>query len=363
MEKIWGAPRSSTVAISTSEGNNTEAENIKFEHVYVSANLAGGLLRVGYQQQTVFGLSVFDSGDTSYGFRIRYDYPVGPFNFIVLYDKVEGTKQYSASGPAGTPAHMDDETDKYVAAFTYKFKQGSTGLLFVFLNDSAPSDTSYYHRKWYVFDPFVKATFGPVYFEAEAIYVTGKTRDYDDDAAAGSKDLKKNTVSIYAMAMGNFGPAYAGLAGIWIPGDNDATDDKDKTGYPGGTDFNPCLMLFNYDLGRWNGQYGSGSVVGAGGQMANILAGQIFAGIKPIPKLDIKLAYTYAKADKVPDNWEDKFYGHEIDLTATYKIYDNLSYMVGAGYLFAGDYWKGYENSGKKIDDDYLLTHKLTLTF
>ncbi len=34
-------------------------------------------------------------------------------------------------------------------------------------------------------------------------------------------------------------------------------------------------------------------------------------------------------------------YGYEVDLTATYKITNNLSYMLGAGYLFTGEYYKG----------------------
>jgi hypothetical protein len=54
--------------------------------------------------------------------------------------------------------------------------------------------------------------------------------------------------------------------------------------------------------------------------------------------------------------------GNELDISATYKIYDNLSYMIGFAYLWAGDAFKG-SNSGASIDNDYLLTHKRTLAF
>jgi hypothetical protein len=86
--------------------------------------------------------------------------------------------------------------------------------------------------------------------------------------------------------------------------------------------------------------------------------------VKPIPKLDVRAAYAIAAADKdgASANWQSKTYGSELDITATYKIYDNLSYMVGFGYLWAGNYFKG-TNAGATIDNDYLLTHKLTLTF
>ena len=69
--------------------------------MYVSANLWGGLLRVGYQTQAQFGTAFGDSGDTAYGPRIRYDYAVGPWTFIALWDKIEGTQYYSPAGPAG----------------------------------------------------------------------------------------------------------------------------------------------------------------------------------------------------------------------------------------------------------------------
>ncbi len=36
--------------------------------------------------------------------------------------------------------------------------------------------------------------------------------------------------------------------------------------------------------------------------------------------------------------------------------------MVGFAYLWAGDYFKG-TNTAATIDNDYLITHKLTLTF
>jgi hypothetical protein len=51
-----------------------------------------------------------------------------------------------------------------------------------------------------------------------------------------------------------------------------------------------------------------------------------------------------------------------VDLTATYKITNNLSYMLGGGYLFTGDYYKGL-NDANQIDDDFLVINKLTLTF
>ncbi len=191
MEKIWGAgaqARSAGNAIDSGQPSQ-ENDNIKFEQVYISANILGGLFRAGYQQQGVFGTSFADA-DSAYGPRVRYYYVVGPFNFLVLWDKVEGQKDYD---PVAATADVDKDQNKWDAAFMYNFKGGSAGLLFIFLNDtlrSAPADGGY-KRDWYVFDPYVKATFGPVYFEAEALYVTGNIRKYEDDAAAPNHEWRK----------------------------------------------------------------------------------------------------------------------------------------------------------------------------
>jgi hypothetical protein len=90
-------------------------------------------------------------------------------------------------------------------------------------------------------------------------------------------------------------------------------------------------------------------------------------GVKPTAKLDILASVSYAKADSktlplgLPDAVSD-VYGTEIDLSATYKITNNLTYMVGFGYLFTGDYFKGYDPNAS-IRDNYILINKLTLTF
>ena len=60
----------------------------------------------------------------------------------------------------------------------------------------------------------------------------------------------------------------------------------------------------------------------------------------PTPKLNLGASVTWAKVNEKQTIVDDKL-GTEFDVTATYKIYDNLSYMVGAGYLLTGDYFKG----------------------
>ncbi|HLZ18788.1 MAG TPA: hypothetical protein VKO67_04205, partial [Smithellaceae bacterium] len=97
--------------------------------------------------------------------------------------------------------------------------------------------------------------------------------------------------------------------------------------------------------------------------MQNAWFGQLFGGVKPIDKLDIRASVSYATADKKPTAaWQYNDYGYELDLTATYKITNNLSYMLGGGYLFTGKYFKG-TNDSNELRDNFLVLNKLTLTF
>ena len=164
------------------------------------------------------------------------------------------------------------------------------------------------------------------------------------------------------MAKTNLGPASFGALVGWSKGED---TDADVTVGPGkGADFNPALILFNDDLNTWSG----GDINTNGGGTANsgindgYLILNIFADYKVTPKFSLGSALTYAKADKPQIAGQDKEYGTELDITATYKIYDNLSYMVGAGYLWTGDWFmKGV--AGANTENDYILMNKLTLTF
>ena len=95
--------------------------------------------------------------------------------------------------------------------------------------------------------------------------------------------------------------------------------------------------------------------------MANGWFFQARAGVKPVAALDIMASVSYARADK-PNDILKRDYGYEVDVTATYKITNNLSYMLGAGYLFTGDYYKG-TSEYNQVDDNFLVVNKLTLTF
>ena len=143
-------------------------------------------------------------------------------------------------------------------------------------------------------------------------------------------------------------------------------------------------MFNTQTLGYWvGGIYGHSAIYGSGsafvnpidGEMENAWFGQIRGGVKPTPQLDIMASISYAEADQNGfiatggtsyATFPGKTYGTEIDVTGTYKITNNLSYMLGVGYFFTGDYFKGLNTAfanGSKDTDDFILINKLTLTF
>ena len=81
--------------------------------------------------------------------------------------------------------------------------------------------------------------------------------------------------------------------------------------------------------------------------------------------------YAWLKADEKPRvagvQFTDDEYGKEFDIYATYKVYNNLSYTVGFGYFWTGDYFKGdtstLAGSVNSVTNDYLIVNKLTFTF
>ncbi len=96
----------------------------------------------------------------------------------------------------------------------------------------------------------------------------------------------------------------------------------------------------------------------------------VFGGVNPTPKLNVEAGLTFASFDEKPragntktgKEYVSKDIGMEFDVTATYKIYDNLSYMVGAGYLWSGDAFKG-TNPNASVGNDYILMNRLALSF
>ena len=362
MEKVWGAPRSATVTANDSGTPNAEAENIKFEHVYMIFNVPIGTFTIGYMTQGVWATAFGDTGEQDYGARVKWDLATGPFFWGARWDKVEGKMGYPTP-----PAPVEHDYAKYSVLGGYKWSTGDAGLQITYYLDTSNADnpTTGYKSKYWLFQPYAKAKLGIVYIETEFGLLAGKDREYlNENWSAGRVDRDIIGWRGYLMANVDLAPAYVGGMIFYASGDDPATSDKNEGGAKIGTDFTPCLLLFNYDLVRWNGVLGNAYGLSEGSNVDNVQGYQIFAGVKPIPKLNLKVSATYAKLnrDLTTTPLVGKDLGYEADITAAYKIYDNLEYMIGFGYLWAGDAFKN-TNAAGIVNNDYLLTHKLTLSF
>ena len=378
MERIWGGARSAPGtdnASGTSSGTRAENENIAFDLAYVDYISPIGEFKVGYQPDLVFGTFFGDRSSGPPAGQIQYLKNVGPATIYVGYAKEVDNSMSAVSANAGNinATRTDRDADSYRLGGIYNFKDGEAGALFIFNRDATCRGRACdsYLSNIYVIDPYVKAKIGAVALQAEAQYYFGDAKKYEG-YVTNESNVSVSALSVFLDAAATFGIFNVGGSFAYLSGDDPNTTDKIEGGInTAGLDWQPCLILFNTDLNYWlPGIYGHSNSL-ANGEMSNAWFYQGRVGMKLMSKLDALLSVSYATADKKPDpknygiTYPNGGYGTEIDLTGTYKINDNLSYMLGVGYLFTGDFFKGYDKSGQRYEtvDDYLLINKLVLTF
>ncbi len=369
-EKQWGGVnRSSNNTEDKSNSgkvnsvNLTLQENIEMEHAYVTFKTKIGQFDIGYQAADEFG-TVFADVPGSRP-RARWTGVFGPVTILAHFEKVyeADTIRLNAATGGNTPSTLvDGDADNYILDGIYQWKGGAAGLRYVYSNSAINRPTANYRTQTHVISPYMKGTFGPVYVEAELNYTGGKTAKYETPATAA--DIDREGYGAYVLARVKFGPAYVGGQFGYSSGDpNDTT--KDKSGPVSTTSWVPALLFGNANLRSW--QYNSSQHGGANGvtfntNKQNLWLWNAHAGFNPTPKINVEGAVSYMYADKKPNAFVSNKYGWEADVKASYKIYDNLTYLVGAGYLWTGDYFKG-TSEANKTGNDYLLLNQLTLNF
>jgi len=357
LERVWGQDPIGSSPTATNSRNTAEEQNISWRRAYLSAKVLGGTLDVGYMGGGRTG-TVFMNYDADVA-RIKYTYITGPWQIQVLTEKAG---EYSL-----TTSTSDSDKDKYSVTPVYKWSAGEVGtqLQWYRYNDKEGAATPY-RANYYLLCPWFKATIGPVYVEGEVNYYWGKAYDYLNPA---TQDKDYDSLNYYLMARYTAGPVYLGAQIATVAGNDPSKSDKvGAASAPSGTiDYQPTLVLFNDWTNRWTGQ-SLGTTTGTYGSISspyyvsNANLYQVFAGFKPMLKLDLSASFTVAKADQKPSGYVSDSYGNEFDIKAAYKIYDNLEYCLAFGYLWTGDYFKG-TSSTNTVGNDWLLMHKLTLNF
>jgi hypothetical protein len=349
LEGVWGT--------SALRGDNPNAKNnIQFDKAYVTFMTAYGQVEAGFKSTDVWGT---DFGNTE-AFVGEIDFQTKLSEDVGVLFRVEK----DVEDDSGDNTIQDQDKDAYIAAAVYKKDGVEAGMLYKYVRDAAGDFSPIpalgagdVLKTIHVLSPYVKATVGPAYVEGQIYYGTG-----DIETDLGAPDFDLTDLLIYLMAKGDVGPGYVGAMFAYSQGDDDPTDLDAKGSIFNGSDWNPCHILFNDTEPSALGSYGPAPDYNStGAQLQNAYLFQVFAGMSPMEKLSLMASLTYAYADEQLDNVDDE-YGTEFDVTASYKIYDNLDYTVGFGYLFAGDYYKG-DDKDNKIDDTYLLMNKLQVNF
>ncbi|PKN83576.1 MAG: hypothetical protein CVU51_12155, partial [Deltaproteobacteria bacterium HGW-Deltaproteobacteria-1] len=373
MERSWGASRAvpgttlqGYTANVASAGTDAENQNIAFDLAYVTYISPIGIISAGYQIDGAWG-TVFGDNSIPTG-KVSYVYQAGPVTLIAQTGK---NSAFNASGilgvggeqsyPRGTVIGAIDNSDLsdadntfYTLAARYAWNTGQAGFLYKYIRIAtlrnpglaaiAYEDTIQIH----VGIPYVKAQFGPVAIQSEIMYAYG-AHNYESaylktwDGIPGADGRKQISVlNGWVDVMADFDRFYIGGTFAYLSGQNPHVERQQQGVIDGGYDWNPMLILWNSDRNQWAGSLTGNNGSSANTAMANAYFYQVRGGVRPIDKIDIMASVAYAHAVVKPsDAWLYNSYGWEVDLTGTYKITNNLSYMLGMGYLFAGDYFKG----------------------
>ena len=358
MERAWGAARTSpgTALDTQSQGTVAENENIAFDYAYVQYVTPIGIFAAGYMPESSWG-TVFGNSSTSVG-KISYTFVSGGLVFI---GQVAKHAESSKTAKNSSSTYTDADVDAYYLMLIYNFKYGAVGIANFYLDANVYRPYGYDQKVPLYLAPFANLKFGPVGIQAELLWQRGKQK-YE---IAGHDDVDINSLAGWLDVVGDFGMFYVGGTFAYVSGDDYSTTGKIEGGtLNGGNDFTPCLIMFNADRNYWAGSLAGYNSTSMSAPLNNAYFFQLRAGVRPLDKLDIKASIAYATADKTPAaTWESRKYGYEVDLTATYKITNNLSYMLGLGYWKVGDYYYGTTSANRDLANEYMVINKLTLTF
>ena len=367
LEQRWGqnAPGTQNApavnGVTPGYSNDVASGNVTMEQTQLDFTTPYGAFSVGIFDTNTWGLA-FGNNSFKVG-RISWMAPVGPIIAIAGFEK-----DYELDAkPISGDTYADADTDAYILAAVLQKEGLEGGLIWKYVDAAQyrPAALGGCDLTAHVLSPYVKATVGPDYVEAQLYYASG-AREYEDGVTA---DLDLTGLSFIVEAKMDAGPGYVGGLIAYSQGDDPATTDETEGSFVnGGWDWSPCLVLFNDELNyRAAGDLGhdTSGVANTDGQMTNAWLYQIYAGMSPMEKLSIRgsLTFAYLDEDVIGGVTYDDEIGHEVDLQAAYKIFDNLEYSVGFGYFWAGDFYKGDKTSPSNIDDEYLLVHKLQLSF
>jgi hypothetical protein len=330
-------------------GADADATNFDWERAWMSIKTPYGVFEAGKMITKTFGTTFVDN-ETDI-FRLNY--------VTKLMDKLTlvVTAQKAAEGDQGFTI-SDQDVDVYGFALVYPTENWTIGSLQVWLRQRAGgADADRYSA-----NPYFTGKFGNLGLQAEGLFWFGST---DQASAPGLKaaaeDGDYKAWALNAEATYDLGMASIMLGAAYATGDDDPND-GDIEYVEFGDDWEKTWILFG-STGLLPETIGNFSTTG--GDVNGFWTVYGGADTNITEKLNIGAIVAYAQVLEEGD-FDDKA-GIEVNLRATWNIYDNLSYNAIAAMLFSGDYFEdkaaAVDPANSNDDAPWALFHVLQLNF
>ena len=386
-----------------------DLNNTKLKHAYIWFFIPGTPVKVQAGLQGFGGLepnNIMYARDDYFGVRIDAPIIKNVLNFSGWWIKLnegEGSLLTGATASPvnlhdfdGRPYHGDrDDADLYLinlsGALTKWFRFGTyhqwvhvaeggqhwldfgarTQQLGGRFGAQMISGDYFWHGLWIAIEPTIGTL--PVYFRAHGNFFWGQTDEGDDDVPAAPANylpvVDPRGWAVLAHAGVKPGPFNIGVRFAWFSGLD--RDDNEWRGWSSVDAFHGQFELFEGGYKSW--PLGWSTYTGAPRGHAYVALDATWQATKQLA-LNLLAGYIWAT-----DAWDkprgalvepsgtsnrSKELGWEIDLTATYKIYPNLTLDLIGAYFFAGD---GLDHFGPwnaaGADDAWELFWRLRYTF
>lgn len=365
----WGQDTTGAAEFARLGGPTNYAAAPEVYRVFMAIKTSIGMFRIGRMSAGIAGIGLHGYGaspvgadravmDTEQPFdRILWYLPVPqPWLVVVGYNKffeLDSDPNFNVTN------EQEQDYDVPQALLLYRFSTGTANIAAAYYRNRMTAGSK---QDWYRFIPALSIKFGPVFFNAEVDYRTGKTK------TTGAADVDHTGLGVYLDVGYKYGPGEIGALYAWFKGDDgsDATDDKDFT--TSGGDYYPLVLFQDEGVaipGLVSPLYGSNNT-------ANFWQLAFWWDHSLTEDLLLHAAYGYfavnelnAAQVKADGSEYDKSIGSEIDIGLRYNIMQNLTYTAIFGYFIPGDYIKDAAETevGRDVGNSYMFRHELKITF
>ncbi|MBW2120173.1 MAG: hypothetical protein JRH09_19955, partial [Deltaproteobacteria bacterium] len=203
---------------------------------------------------------------------------------------------------------------------------------------------------------------GPFKLDAEVNYRWTDRKNQAINPMTGlGEDWDESQWSWWADAGVTFGPAEIAIGGFFLEGTDSINAWESQSLWGLGGEFEPTFLFFSEDVGLLYGGVGANATGVANGSVgrSGFQAFYLRGAYKISDSMKFKAILAYVEADEMVagSHWDgirsaDDELGWEFNLTFEWKLMPNLTYIIDAAYLDAGDYWDTFGFPGNGVGTD-----------